>query len=96
MNLTQDQVTNVLLNAHGFVDAGGSVYYAQRESMYASSFELYSQDLDVQEYEFHGATLKDGVVTFNRSGGRDAFGILIAASYDVQVHGQCVFDHLMS
>jgi len=78
--LTKDQVTNLVLNAYGFIDKHGVIFYAD-SIIEDATFQLqdpHSQEL--LEFSYDNATFENGRVTFeDLEGGVELFTVLIVA-----------------
>jgi len=81
--LTRDQVTNLVLNAYGFIDKHGVIFYADDSSVLLDVLTFQLQDPHSQElleFSYDNATFENGRVTFEDiEGGVELFTVLIVA-----------------
>jgi len=79
--LTKDQVTNLVLNAYGFIDKHGVLFYADDSLIEDSTFQLQDPHSQVLlEFSYDNSTFENGLVTFEDiEGGVELFTVLIVA-----------------
>ena len=79
--LTKDQVTNLVLNAYGFIDKHGVIFYADDSLIEDATFQLqdpHSQEL--LEFSYDNSTFGNGRATFETPDGDvELFTVLIVA-----------------
>jgi len=78
--LTKDQVTNLILNAYGFVDKHGVIFYTDDSLIEDNTFQLQWPCMELLEFSYNNATFGNGQATFETPDGDvEAFTVLIVA-----------------
>lgn len=62
--ITKEQVTNLILNAYGFMSRDNSLYYCHQGYVYDFTFELVDIDGNCCEFAYDNAEVCNGSVTF--------------------------------
>lgn len=94
--LTKSQITNLLLNAYGFVDKHGMLFTTDRTLLCAHEFELLSTDHDIVQFSYDNAKMVNGTVTFETlDGDVESFTVVVVA-VDALVDYQNITDALLN
>ena len=79
--LTKTQITNLLLNAYGFVDKKGVIFKTDKYLLHSWEFKLETfPDYQILEFSYDNATFVDGVASFEtHDGDTESFKVLMVA-----------------
>lgn len=78
MNITKEQIRNLILNAYGFMAKDNALYHCQDDYVHAEMFELVTNDGDCLEFTYNNASVCNGSVCFEGTDGElRSFTILI-------------------
>jgi len=64
MNITKEQIRNLILNAYGFMAKDNALYHCQDDYVHAEMFELVTNDGDCFEFRYTNASVCNGNVVF--------------------------------
>jgi hypothetical protein len=79
--LSKTQITNLLLNAYGFVDKYGELFTTDKSLITDDSFELMSSNHDIVQFSYDNAELTKGVATFETlDGDVECFTVVVKAT----------------
>jgi hypothetical protein len=78
--LTKKQITNLLLNAYGFVDKHGELFTTDKSLLARNEFELRTKKGSIVQFGYDDANFSEGTVTFETlDGDRESFTVVIVA-----------------
>ena len=78
--LTKSQITNLLLNAYGFVDKHGELFSTDKTLLCPHGFELLSSRNDIVQFSYDNASFVNGTVTFETlDGDVESFTVVVVA-----------------
>jgi hypothetical protein len=78
--LTKKQITNLLLNAYGFVDKHGELFTTDKSLLARNAFELMTARGSIVQFSYDDANFLDGTVTFETlDGDRESFTVVVVA-----------------
>jgi hypothetical protein len=81
--LAKNQLTNLLLNAYGFVDKNGVIFKTDKYLLHSWEFKLESftgSNYQIIEFSYDNATFEDGIATFEtHDGDTESFKVLMVA-----------------
>jgi hypothetical protein len=81
--LAKTHLTNLLLNAYGFVDKNGVIFKTDKYLLDSFEFKLEAfpnSDYKILEFSYDNATFVDGVATFEtHDGDTESFKVLMVA-----------------
>ena len=64
MNITKEQIRNLILNAYGFMSRSNDLYFCQEDYVHDGTFELVDIDGKCCEFVYNNASVCNGSVTF--------------------------------
>ena len=79
-SLTKTQITNLVLNAYGFIDRNSVLFMCDSELVEFNSFKLQSAEGDYLEFSYDNAKLINGTATFETlDGDTESFTVVVVA-----------------
>ena len=64
MNITKEQIRNLILNAYGFMSRSNDLYFCQEDYVHDGTFELVDIDGKCLEFSYDNAEVCNGSVSF--------------------------------
>ena len=64
MNITKEQIRNLILNAYGFMSRSDDLYFCAEDFVHDETFELVDIDGKCCEFAYNNASVCNGSVTF--------------------------------
>lgn len=64
MNITKEQIRNLILNAYGFMSKSNDLYFCQEDYVHGGTFELVDIDGECLEFSYDNAEVCNGSVSF--------------------------------
>jgi hypothetical protein len=81
--LAKTQLTNLLLNAYGFVDKNGVIFKTDEYLLHSFEFKLEAfpdSNYQIIEFSYDNATFENGIATFEtHDGDTESFKVLMVA-----------------